>query len=66
MARKPSPEVLRLHNELQSVRRMHAEAVALARATGFVSDELIADRRAEVVGEAEESLRCLRERSRKR
>lgn len=66
MARKSSPEVLRLHNELQSLRRMHAEAVALARATGYVSDELIADRRAEVVGEAEESLRCLGERRRKR
>jgi hypothetical protein len=43
--------------ELRRLRKMQAEAVALARETGYVSDELIADRRAEVVNEAEETLR---------
>jgi hypothetical protein len=55
----------RLLADLQNFRRMQAEAAALARATGHLSDELIADRRAEVVKEAEETLRWLRERERK-
>ena len=56
----------RLLADLQNFRRMQAEAAALARATGHLSDELIADRRAEVVKEAEETLRWLRERERER
>jgi hypothetical protein len=51
----------RLLRELQGLRKMQAEAAALARETGYISDELIADRRAEVVKEAEETLRWLRE-----
>ncbi len=55
-----------LRRELQSLRRLRAEAAALARKTGYLSDELIADRRAEVVREAEEGLHSLQERGRTR
>jgi len=66
MGCKSTPKASRWDSELQSLRRMHAEAVALAKETGYLSDELIADRRAEVLKEAEEDQRWLRERKRKR
>jgi hypothetical protein len=53
----------RLVRELQGLRRLRAEAAALARSTGYASDELIADRRAEAVKDAEETLRWLHERT---
>jgi len=55
-----------LLSELRSLRKMQAAAAALARKTGYVSDELIADRRAEAVKETEEALDWLRRRERRR
>jgi hypothetical protein len=60
------PNEAELLSELQSLRKMQAEAATLARETGYISDEQIADRRAEAVKEAEEALDCLWERKRKR
>ncbi len=60
------PNEVGLLSELQSLRKLQAEAAALARRTGYLSDELIADRRAEAVKETEETLRCRLERKRKR
>ncbi len=62
----PELNEMQLLCELADLRKMQAEAEALARATGYVSDELIADRRAEAVKDAEETLRWLRERELKR
>ena len=57
------PDDAGLLSDLQSLRKMQAEAAALAEETGYISDELIAERRAEAVKEA---LRCLLERKRER
>jgi hypothetical protein len=63
VSKTPLADEARLQSELQSLRRVKAEAVDLARRTGYASDELIADRRAEAVKDAEETLRWLRERT---
>ena len=56
---------LRLHSHLHGLRKIRDEARAEAERTGYASDELIADRRDEVVREEEEELRRNRQ-SRKR
>jgi hypothetical protein len=55
----------RLLRELHGLRSIRAAAAALARETGYISDELMADRRAEAVKDAEETMRWLREYKRK-
>ncbi|MBX9826674.1 MAG: MraZ N-terminal domain containing protein [Xanthobacteraceae bacterium] len=57
-------EVL-LHSHLHGLRKIRDEARALAQATGYASDELIAERRAEALKEEEAAVRSMR-RSRKR
>jgi hypothetical protein len=56
---------VRLHSHLHGLRQMRDEARALAQRTGYASDELIAERRAEALKEEEEVARSMR-RSRKR
>jgi AbrB family looped-hinge helix DNA binding protein len=56
---------LRLHSHLHGLRKIRDEARALAKSTGYASDELIAERRAEALKEEEEAVRWVR-RSRKR
>jgi bifunctional DNA-binding transcriptional regulator/antitoxin component of YhaV-PrlF toxin-antitoxin module len=56
---------LRMHSHLRGLRKIRSEAASTAASTVYASDELIAERRAEAAKEAEETLRWLRERSRK-
>jgi bifunctional DNA-binding transcriptional regulator/antitoxin component of YhaV-PrlF toxin-antitoxin module len=57
---------LRVHSHLHGLRKVQAEAASMAKGTVYASDELIAERRAEAAKEAEESLRLLRERKKRR
>lgn len=57
---------LRLHSHLHGLRKVQSEAAALAKQTGYMSDELIAERRAEAVKEEEETQRWLRDRKKQR
>jgi bifunctional DNA-binding transcriptional regulator/antitoxin component of YhaV-PrlF toxin-antitoxin module len=57
---------LRMHSHLHGLRRIQTEASSIAKETVYASEELIAERRAEAAEEAEENLRWLRERARKR
>jgi AbrB family looped-hinge helix DNA binding protein len=56
---------LRLHSHLHGLRKIRDEARAEAQRTGYASDELIAERRAEALKEEEEAVRSIR-RSRER
>jgi len=56
---------LRLHSHLHGLRKIRDEARALAQSTGYASNELIAERRAEALKDEEEAVRWMR-RSRKR
>lgn len=56
---------LRLHSHLRGLRKIRDEARALAQNTGYASDELIAERRAEALKDEEDAVRWMR-RSRKR
>ena len=56
---------LRLHSHLHGLRKIRDEARSLAQSTGYASDELIAERRAEALQDEEETVRWMR-RSRKR
>ena len=56
---------VRLHSHLHGLRKIRDGARALARSTGYASDELIAERRAEALKEEEEAVRSIR-RFRKR
>jgi bifunctional DNA-binding transcriptional regulator/antitoxin component of YhaV-PrlF toxin-antitoxin module len=57
---------LRLHSYVHGLRRIRDEAAALAKKTGYASDELIAERRAEVLKETEEEQYWSRQSRRKR
>ncbi|MBI2714631.1 MAG: AbrB/MazE/SpoVT family DNA-binding domain-containing protein [Rhizobiales bacterium] len=57
---------VRLHSHLHGLRKIQVEASSMAKGTVYASDELIAERRAEAAKEAEETLRWLRERKKKR
>jgi AbrB family looped-hinge helix DNA binding protein len=57
---------LRLHSHLHGLRKIQAEAASIARGSGYVSDELIAERRAEAAEEAEEELLWRRQHPTKR
>jgi hypothetical protein len=56
---------LRLHSHLHGLRKIRDEAQALAQSTGYASDELIAERRAEALADEENLVRSMR-RARKR
>ena len=56
---------LRLHSHLRGLRKIRDEARALAKSTGYASDELIAERRAEALKDEEEAMHWMR-RTRKR
>jgi bifunctional DNA-binding transcriptional regulator/antitoxin component of YhaV-PrlF toxin-antitoxin module len=56
---------LRLYSHLHGLRKIRDEARSLAQSTGYASDELIAERRAEALKDEEEAVRWMR-RSRKR
>lgn len=55
---------LRMHSHLHGLRQIRHDARKLAQSTGYASDELIADRRAEALKDEEEAVRW-RRRSRK-
>jgi hypothetical protein len=58
---------LRLYSHLHGLRKIRDEARALARNTGYASDELIAERRAEALKDEEGAVRSTRRaRARKR
>jgi AbrB family looped-hinge helix DNA binding protein len=58
---------LRLYSHLHGLRKIRDEARALAESTGYASDELIAERRAEALKEEEAAVRSMRRlRRRKR
>jgi AbrB family looped-hinge helix DNA binding protein len=57
---------LRLHSHLHGLRKIQAEAASIARGSGYASDELIAERRAEAAEEAEEELLWRRQHPTKR
>ena len=58
---------LRLHSLSHGLRKIQDEASSLAQGSGYASDELIAERRAEAAREAEEALTWRRQvRKRKR
>ena len=57
---------LRMHSHLHGLRKIQVEASSMAAGSVYASDELIAERRAEAAKEAEETLRWLRDRKRKR
>jgi len=57
---------VRLHSHLHGLRKIQDEASSIAKGTVYASDELIAERRAEAAKEAEETLRWLSERKKKR
>jgi bifunctional DNA-binding transcriptional regulator/antitoxin component of YhaV-PrlF toxin-antitoxin module len=57
---------LRLHSHLHGLKKIRDEAAALAQESGYASDELIAERRAEAAKEAEETLLWLRQSRKKR
>ena len=57
---------VRLHSHLHGLRKIQAEAQLLARGSGYASDQLIAERRAEDAKETEETLRALRQTRKKR
>ena len=57
---------LRLHSHLHGLRKIQVEASSMAKGTIYASDELIAERRAEAVKDAEETLQWLRDHKRKR
>ena len=50
-----------MYSHLHGLRKIQDEAASMARGTGYASDELIAERRAEAAKEAEEALISLRE-----
>jgi bifunctional DNA-binding transcriptional regulator/antitoxin component of YhaV-PrlF toxin-antitoxin module len=52
---------LRMHSLLHGLRKIQDEAWSLAQGSGYASDTLIAERRAEAAKEAKESLRWLRQ-----
>jgi hypothetical protein len=51
---------LRLHSHLRGLRKIRDEARFLAHSTGYASDELIAERRAEALKDEEEAVRWMR------
>lgn len=57
---------VRLHSHLHGLRKIQVEASSMAKGSVYASDELIAERRAEDAKEAEEALRQLRARTKKR
>lgn len=57
---------LRMHSHLHGLRKIQSEAAALAGQTGYASDELIAERRAEALKEEEEMQRWQHARKKRR
>ncbi len=57
---------VRMHSHLHGLRKIQVEASSMAKSNVYVSDELIAERRAEAAKEAKETLLWLRERKKKR
>ncbi len=57
---------LRMQSYLHGLRKIQVEASSMDAGGVYASDELIAERRAEAAKEAEETLRRLRDRKRKR
>ena len=57
---------VRMHSHVHGLRKIQSEAASRPKGAVFASDELIAERRAEAAKEAEETLRWLRERKKKR
>jgi bifunctional DNA-binding transcriptional regulator/antitoxin component of YhaV-PrlF toxin-antitoxin module len=51
---------LRLHSLVHGLRKIQDEAYSLAQGSGYASDELIAERRAEAAKDSEEALLSLR------
>jgi len=51
---------VRLHSHLHGLRKLRDEARSQAQSTGYASDELIADRRAEALKDEEEAIRWMR------
>lgn len=57
---------LRMHSHLHGLRKLQTEAASMAKGSGYVSDELIAERRAESAKDEEETLEELRAYKKKR
>lgn len=57
---------LRMHSHLHGLRKIQSEGASMAKGSNYASDELIAERRAEAANDAEESLRWLRNRKKRR
>jgi bifunctional DNA-binding transcriptional regulator/antitoxin component of YhaV-PrlF toxin-antitoxin module len=55
---------VRMHSHRHGLRQLQAEASSRATDSGYASDELIAERRAEAAREAEEALKWRRDRRR--
>ncbi|MDO8878892.1 MAG: AbrB/MazE/SpoVT family DNA-binding domain-containing protein [Pseudolabrys sp.] len=57
---------VRMHSHLHGLRKIQSEAASMAKGSGYASDELVAERRAEAAKEEVEALRDRREQKKKR